>query len=209
MNVRTVVTALLVAAAFLLVPAQAQAGAADPGSYFVSGQLGFNYYFKSSSPEDSPAEGMDLLFAPRVLYFPARSIGIGGEANLYTYSNSFKQTNLAIGPRAAFYLVPEGSRYSRSCCLTPLLGNGYWMPFFGLSVLYLMDRTSYTGGHNYTSSGYRARAGIGVAPMIGEHGTAFLELGFQTQSLKANEATTSLTDNRIYLEGGFGAFLFK
>ncbi len=209
MNVRTVVAALLVAAAVLLVPVQAQAGAADPGSYFVSGQLGFNYYIKSTSPEDSPVEGLDLLFAPRVLYFPTRSIGIGGEANLYTYSNSFKQTNLAIGPRAAFYLIPEGSHYSRSCCLTPLFGNGYWMPFFGLSVLYLMDRTSYTGGFSSTASGYRARAGIGAAPMIGEHGTAFLELGFQTQSLKYSGATTSQSDSKIYLEGGFGAFLFR
>jgi len=207
MNVRTVIAALFVAAAVLVAPPQAQAGAVDPGSYFVSGQLGFNYYIKSTTSEDSPVEGWDLLFAPRVLYFPTKGIGIGGEANLYMYSNYSKQTNLAVGPRVAYYLRPEGSRYSRSCCLTPCLGNGYWMPFFGVSAMYLMNRDSYSGGPSSTSSGYRVRAGLGAAPMIGEHGTAFLELGFQTQSLK--RSGTSQTSNKIYLEGGFGAFLFK
>jgi len=207
MNVRTVIAALFVAAAVLVAPPQAQAGAVDPGSYFVSGQLGFNYYIKSTTSEDSPVEGWDLLFAPRVLYFPTKGIGIGGEANLYMYSNYSKQTNLAVGPRVAYYLRPEGSRYSRSCCLTPCLGNGYWMPFFGVSAMYLMNRDSYSGGPSSTSSGYRVRAALGAAPMIGEHGTAFLELGFQTQSLK--RSGTSQTSNKIYLEGGFGAFLFK
>jgi len=73
--------------------------------------------------------------------------------------------------------------------------------------MYLMNRDSYSGGPSSTSSGYRVRAALGAAPMIGEHGTAFLELGFQTQSLK--RSGTSQTSNKIYLEGGFGAFLFK
>jgi hypothetical protein len=45
--------------------------------------------------------------------------------------------------------------------------------------------------------------------MIGDRGTAFIELGFQTQSLKASGSTTSVTSNKIYLEAGLGTFLFK
>jgi hypothetical protein len=204
MNVRTVIATLLVAASVLVVPPQALAGAADEGSFFVSGQLGLNYYLKSSSPEDSPSSGLDLNIAPRVLYFPAKSIGVGGEANLNMYMNSYDETSLAIGPRVAYYVKPDASHYPRGCCLTPWFGgnSSYWMPFFGVSLLYLMDRTSYTGGST-TNTGYRGRVGVGAAPLIGDHGTAFLEVGFQTQSLR------SQTSNKIYLEAGFGAFLFK
>ena len=103
MNVRTVFAVLLVAASVLLVPPQAQAGAADKGSLFMSGQLGLNYYLKSSTPEDAPTEGLDLLFAPRLLYFPVKGIGVGGEGNLYMYFDGTKQTNLAIGPRVGTF----------------------------------------------------------------------------------------------------------
>jgi len=211
MHVRTVISALFVAAAVLVAPPQAQAGAVDPGSYFVSGQLGFNYYIKSTTSEDSPVEGLDLLFAPRVLYFPTRGIGVGGEANLYTYSNSSKQTNLAIGPRVAYYLKSDASHYGRGCCMLPPCAgrNRSWMPFFGVSAMYLMDRTSSSFGYSWNRSGYGVRAGLGAAPVIGEHGTAFLELGFQTQSLKASGEASGETSNKIYLEGGFGCFLFK
>jgi hypothetical protein len=145
MTVRTVIAALLVAASVLLVPPQAQAGAAGKESFFMSGQLGLNYYFKSGHPEDSQTQGLDLLFAPRVLYFPVKSIGVGGEANLYMYFDDTKQTNLAIGPRAAYYFKFNASRYARGSCLTPWFGSGiYWMPFFGVSLMYLMDRYSYS-----------------------------------------------------------------
>jgi len=210
MNVRTVIAALLVAASVLLVP-QAQAGAADQGSLFISGQLGLNYYLKSSSPGDSPTEGLDLTFAPRALYFPVKNVGVGGEANLYMYFNSIKQTNVAVGPRVAYYLKPNTSHYPRNGCMTPWLGgnSSFWMPFVGVSLLYLMNQFSYSGSPATTTSGFLGRVGIGAAPMIGDHGTAFIELGFQTQSLKYSGAATSQTSNKIYLEAGFGAFLFK
>jgi len=212
MNVRTVVAALLVAASVLLVP-QAQAGPADKASFFMSGQLGLNYYLKSGHPEDSQTSGLDLTIAPRLLYFPVKSIGVGGEANLYLYSNDSKQTNIAIGPRAAYYLKPDASHYPRACCLTPWFGgnSSYWMPYVGVSLLLLMNRYSYTGYPATTASGYRGRLGVGAAPMIGDHGTAFVELGFQTQSLKNSGASfaSNHTSNQIYIEAGFGAFLFK
>jgi len=212
MNVRTVIATLLVATSVLVVPPQAQAGAADKGSFFMSGQLGFNYYLKSGDPEDSPSGGLDLTIAPRLLYFPVKSIGVGGEANFYTYSNSYKQTDIAIGPRAAYYLKPDASHYPRACCLTPWFGgnSSYWMPFVGVSLMYLMNSYDYSG-YVTKASGYLGRVGVGAAPLIGDHGTAFIELGFQTKSLKNSGGSfaSSQTSNKIYLEAGFGAFLFK
>jgi hypothetical protein len=109
MNVRTV-SATLIIAAFVLLPAlPARAGAADRQSVFISGQLGFNYYLKGDTPEGSPTEGLDLLFAPRVLYFPVRGLGLGGELNLSAYANSYKRTGLAVGPRIAYYIKPDAS----------------------------------------------------------------------------------------------------
>jgi hypothetical protein len=214
MNVRTVIAALLVAASVLLVPQQAQAGAADKGSFFMSGQLGLNYYLKSADEEDSQSSGLYLLLAPRILYFPVKSIAVGGEANMSYYgTSSYKSTSIGIGPRAAYYLKPDASHYPRACCLTPWFGgnSSYWMPFVGVSLLFLMNRDSYTGYPATTASGYRGRLGVGAAPMIGDHGTAFIELGFQTQSLKNSGASfaSNHSSNQIYIEAGFGAFLFK
>jgi len=209
MNVRTVIATLLVAASVLVVPPQAQAGAADKESFFVSGQLGLNYYLKSSSPEDAQDAGLGIYLVPRVLYFPVKSVAVGGEADLDMYSTSeHEDMSIAVGPRLAYYLKPDASHYPRGCCLTPWFGgnSSYWMPFLGLSVLYLMDRSTY-GSSSSNYSGYRGRIGVGAAPLIGDHGTAFLELGFQTQSLRYSG--TSQTSNKIYLEAGFGAFLFE
>jgi len=210
MNVRTAVAALLVAASVLLVP-QAHAEAADKASFLVSGQLGLDYYLKMGTQSGQPA-GLSVTLAPRILYFPVKSIGIGGEADLYVYSNTIKQTDIAVGPRVAYYLKPDASHYPRACCLTPWFGgnSSYWMPYVGLSLLYIMDKTPYPGT-SATTSGYLGRIGVGAAPLIGDHGTMFVELGFQTQSLKTSggSSASTLTSNKVYLEAGFGAFLFK
>ncbi|MBM3331442.1 hypothetical protein FJY68_06260 [candidate division WOR-3 bacterium] len=211
MNLRTVIASLLIAASLLLVT-QAQAGAADKQSFLLSGQAGLNYYLKSGGPQDSPTSGLDLTIAPRLLYFPVKSIGVGGEANFYTYANGSKQTNIAIGPRAAFFLKPDASHYPRACCLTPWFGgnSSYWMPFVGVSLMYLMNSSTYSG-YSSTASGFLGRVGVGAAPLIGDHGTAFVELGYQMQSLTQSGGSfaSAQTSGKIYLEAGFGVFLFK
>lgn len=199
MTDRTAIAALL-AVATLLAIQPAAAGPADAKSWFVSGQLGMNYYLGSGSPEDSPSSGLDLSFTPRVLYFPVKSIGVGGELGLNMYSASgYSSTGIAIGPRAAYYHKMDASRYPRGCGFTPLFGSGtFWMPFAGVTLQYLMNRSG-----SATTSGYRGRIGVGAAPMIGDRGTTFIELGFQTQSLERH------TSNQIYVEAGFGSFLFR
>jgi len=202
---------LFVAVFALLVPVMALAGAADKNSFFVSGSMGANFYLKGSSPEDSPSEGFDLRLVPRVVYFPVKCIGVGGEANFgYASQTGYSSTDIAVGPRAAYFLKFDRKKYPAACCLTPWFGStSMWMPYAGLSILFLSQTSKY-GTISSTSTGYRGRLGAGIAPRIGDRGAAFVELGFETQSMKSGSSTASThTSNKIYLEGGFGAFLFR
>lgn len=201
MNVRTAIATLLIAVPAVVVPRQAQAGEGDKGSFYLSGQLGFSYYLENGG-------SLDLNIAPRVLYFPVKGLGVGGEAGFYLYSNGYRQMDVALGPRVAYYIKPDAGEYPRGCCLTPWFGgdSSDGVPFFGASLMYLMDRNSHTGGG--TASGLLGRVGVGAAPTIGDFGTAFIELGYQRQWLKYGGA--SQTSSNIYLEAGFGvgAFVF-
>jgi len=205
---RITLTAVLVAV--LLAPVALAGGAAEKGSAFVSGQLGVSYFLKGGDPEDSQHSGLGLNFSPRALYFPTKGLGAGLDGNLSLYTNEeYTSTQLAIGPRVAYYLKMNRSRYPHGCCITPFFGMGtYWMPFVGASIMYLTDSYKYQGSTATTASGYRGRLGVGAAPMIGDRGTMFFELGFQTQALKYKGSSSSQSANQIYLEGGFGAFLF-
>jgi len=209
---RTGLVVLLGAALAVLIPAQAIAGAADQGSFFISGQLGMDLYFGSDHPEDTQGNDFEIWVVPSVLYFPVQSIGVGimADFDYWNPGDGYKQTYLAIGPRAAYFLKFGDKRYPSSCCLSPWLGpRSMWMPFFGVSLMYVNDHY----GSDYwssTSSGWLGRLGVGVAPRIGDRGAAILELGFQHESMSYSSGVASTqTCNKIYLEGGFGAFLFR
>jgi len=73
--------------------------------------------------------------------------------------------------------------------------------------MYLMNSSKYSVGEAVTSNGWRLKLGVGVSPVIGTKGTMPVELGFQTDSWTYDEHTSS--SSRIYLEVGFGAFLWK
>ena len=192
--------------------AQTESFAAQANTWFVSGQMGLNFYTGGGGAElDTPNDGFDLKLVPRLLYFPATGIGVGGEANYNLYTNdNYTQSSLAIGPRFAYYLTNRSRRYPGACCLVPCIGpGGWWMPFVGLSALYYTSSYKSSGGEAVnTGSGYRVRAGLGISPLIGRRGSAILELGYEFGSTK-QEGYAAQTSGRIYLEGGFGAFLFK
>lgn len=196
---------LLAAVLVLLVPAQALAGAADGNSFFISGQMGANLSLESGG-------GFDLNLAPRVLYFPMQGVGLGGELGLgyYSLSSTSDSTHLAIGPRAAYFIKFENKRYPRACCLSPWVGSSsMWMPYGGVTIQFLMSSSKY-GSTTSTATGYKGRLGVGAAPRIGDRGTAFIELGFETSKLSGGASiASSSTGSRLYLEGGFGAFLFR
>jgi hypothetical protein len=197
--------------------AQITSKAARAGGWMLSGQAGFRYYLPSSDGEfDTQTSGLSLNLAPRLLFFLADGLGAGGELGL-GYSSSkagayeMKSTSLAIGPRLAYYLRNATRHYPRACCLAPLIDpDGWWLPFGGITLQYLSDLYDY-GTVEQTWSGFRARAGVGVSPLIGTHGTMPVELGFQYQTLSADvgEVTQTQKSSTIYLEVGFGAFLFR
>jgi len=180
---------LLAGAAF----GQTESRACATGTWLTTGQFGFDMYFGDS-------DGMELNFVPRLLYFLSPGVGLGGEMDVwYEKVGDYNNTDFAIGPRFAYYLRMPRRHYPAACCLTGLVGrDGWWLPFVGASVLY---QTSKWGA--VSTSGYLARAGIGVSPLIGSRGTLTAELGFQRSHLESSD------QNSLYLEAGFGAFLFR
>lgn len=198
--------ALLLACAVAL--GQGVSKAAYRGGFLVSGQAGASLVFTEAPELDAQQTALNLTFAPRVLYFVVDGLGVGLEGNVsYISVSSDKTTRLGVGPRVAYYLVQTDKKYPRTSCLTSYLGPGWWMPFVGVTGEYLSNRLD-VGDEVATVSGWLARVGVGMSPLIGDRGTMPIEVGYEMQSLKyANNAAQ--TTSRAYLEIGFGAFLFK
>ncbi len=96
--------------------------------------------------------------------------------------------------------------------MTPCVGpNGWWMPYAGATFMYLMSSYKYGESDPTTTNGWRLKLGVGVSPVVGTKGTMPVELGFQTdsQTYGEGEYKHTSTSSKIYLEVGFGAFLWK
>jgi hypothetical protein len=195
--------------------AQVNIKAAARNTWHVAGLLGMGYNLPTDTLEGTDSEdgSFNANFSPRVLYFPIDGLGVGADANLAFSANYIDSTNVGIGPRVAFYLRSPLRRYPSACCLTPCVGpDGWWMPNAGVSFLYLMNSTKYGESDPNTSNGWRLKVGVGVSPVIGTKGTMPVELGFMTESITREiyeGETETNTSSRIYLEAGFGAFLWK
>ena len=203
-SLRYPVLALLLVCALALGQSPSRAG--YKGGFLVSGQAGASLIMHNEATDAMNTE-LSLNFAPRALYFLMDGLGAGLEANVSYFADGYKETGLAVGPRIAYYLVQRDTKYPTACCLTPYFGSGWWMPYAGLSVLYLSDRYE-SGGNASTFSGWRARIGVGMSPLIGDRGTMPIEIGYEMQSTKYS-GSTAQSRSKVYLEVGFGAFLFK
>jgi hypothetical protein len=177
---------------------QGASKAAYKGGFLVSGQAGASLAFYDAGEIDATATRLDISLAPRALYFLMDGLGVGIEVgyDYYSYRASGNQVT-----RVAYYLVQTSTRYPRACCLTPYFGPGWWMPFVGLTGQYVVPNGT------LATNGWRARAGVGLSPLIGDRGTMPVEVGYEMQSYKFGGATAN--SSRVYLEVGFGAFLFK
>jgi len=206
-------TMLAVLTVFVLAgmaPGQVGTKAGHQGSFLVTGQAGLDLYLESGEETDTQRDGVKLMLAPRVLYFVVTGLAVGLEANYDLRSQEhYSECGLAIGPRLAWYFIQPRMRYPQACCVTPCIGpNGWWLPYAGLSLLY---RAGQIKSDLYTTngSGYRGRVGVGVSPLIGPRGTAFAELGYQLDHFEWEPDDGPNDVSKIYLELGFGAFLFR
>jgi hypothetical protein len=198
-----IVPALVLLAICAAASGQGVSKAAYQGGFLVSGQAGASLTFTKAPELDAQQSALSVTFAPRLLYFVVDGLGVGVEGNVNYYSLSGSHiTGLAVGPRVAYYLVQTDKKYPRTSCLTSYLGPGWWMPFVGVTGEYLSNRFD-SGGEVSTSSGWLARVGIGMSPLIGDRGTMPIEVGYEMQNIKSAPSTS-----RVYLEIGFGAFLF-
>jgi len=184
--------------------------------WLVSGHGNFYYHLPQDGESDSPSSGLEVCISPRVLHFIADGLGVGADLGLDWTSNksgsyTYSTTDLAFGPRVAFYARNATKHYPSACCLAPLIDrDGWWLPFVGLTLQYVSRVWTY-GESDNTASGFRGRLGVGVSPLIGTRGTMPVELGFQLKSMTSSEGEIEVTSksSTIYLEIGFGAFLFR
>lgn len=172
--------------------AQDNSKAATQHTWHIGGMFSSYYHFAHEEDE----EGALLLnFNPRALWFVIDGLGVGADADLYHFNTYYNHTNLSIGPRVAYY-------FRQHELLNRLI------PYTGCSFHYVITDADFGA----SETGWRLKLGIGMSPLLGDIITVPVELGFMTDKLTHeydNENTYTETNNRIYLEIGFGAFLWK
>ena len=163
--------------------------AAARGTWLAAGMVKTIYQFPFAG------EGEDLLsldLTPRVLYFPLDGFGVGADAEFDYLSHSTTVRNVGIGPRAAYYLR-----------------RSPWMPFAGLSFLYLNNSVALLS-NVWVQTGWKLAAGLGVSPKVGSLGTLPVELSFAITNLRHDTGEGEIDIGRTYalgLDVGLGFFL--
>ena len=174
--------------------AQDNSRAATKHTWHVSGM--FNSYYHFANDKGEGEEGSLVLnFNPRVLWYLMDGIGVGIDADFYHFNSYFNHTNLSIGPRVAYYF--------RQHELFKQL-----IPYAGCSFHYVINEADF----GTTETGWRLKLGIGVSPLFGDLITIPVEFGFITDKLTQEHDkvdTYTETNYRLFLEVGFGAFLWK
>ena len=169
--------------------ATAQAYAVDRGSVVLGGTVSW-----SSSGGDL-YENVDgdrytsLLLSPRVLYFVAPGLGIGGDLYVESASQGDEDvTTIAVGPAIAYFFgSPESTAY----------------PFVGGFVGYGTTSTSGIDG-----SGLAFGATVGVAFMLSDAVAVTAGGSYGVVNMNIDQLDESFGGNTIGLELGVEAFLF-
>jgi len=189
-------------------------GPAAPTTWYAGGHVNLYYGLESQEEYDSDP-GLSVCIGPRVLYYTIPGLGVGADLNYDANFNEYYSSGeLAIGPRAAYYLMmteqcttKTGDIYEKAPC-------GCLMPFAGATFQFVTQHNSDVGEYNEKTNGWRFRVGVGVSPVLGKKATLPVELGFETKNMTTTYdyeymEDYSWTENKIYLEVGFGAYIWK
>jgi hypothetical protein len=185
-------------------------GPAAPTTWYAMGHLNF-YYSMSSSEELDGANQLSVCIGPRVLYYPIPGLGVGADLNYDADFNEYSSGTFAVGPRAAYFFMKTeqcttkaGDIYEKAPC-------GWLMPFVGTTFQYVTRCYDYGGSMTQQNNGWRLRVGGGLSPVLGKKATLPVELGFETEQITYGdpEYEYTSTSNRLYLEIGFGAYVWK
>ena len=117
------------------------------------------------------------------------------DADFYHFNSYFDHTNISIGPRIVFYY--RGHEKVKNL-----------IPNAGISVHYVVNDADFGTDEN----GWRFKVGIGISPLFGNHLTVPIEFGLMSERLTQDyyeEDSLTETHYRLFLEMGFGAFLWK
>jgi len=174
--------------------AQSDTKAAAQNTWQVAGLFSMHYQL----PRDEGAYQEDGNFTldanPQILWFPIDGLGVGIESDISYFNGHFKDIELALGPRLTYYL----RRSERQRLLLPYIGGTFQ------SLMKDLDPGA-------VEIGWSLRLGVGISPVIGSHFTVPIELGYLVHHIESEYGSISYSksSNRIYLECGIGAFLWK
>ena len=194
MNSRINICIIIFVFTISLVYAQSNAKAATQSTWHVAGM--FSAHYRLPIEEEGYTE--DGVFAlninPRIMWFPIDGLGVGAVADFRYYSGNFSDLSIGIGPHVAYFL--KDSRLSSKL-----------MPYTGCSFQYLMKEMI----PGAIETGWNLKFGVGISQIFGEHVAVPIELGYMINNISSDYGGESFsqTINRIYLECGIGAFLWK
>lgn len=180
---RTIFITMLCTASFIE-PASAQSGspATDTGSKFIAGALSFTnqggdlYSFGSSDRLTT------FFVGPRVFFFAAPRLGIGGNADLTFLSQSGSSfTTLSIGPQIGYF-------FDRGQTSIPFINGG-------------VNWVNLSSSGSSDASGYSARVGGGTA-----HRMDHLAITFGVEFIY--EKIENTAGNTLLVTLGLGGFLY-
>lgn len=176
--------------------AQDSPSAATKNTWYASGLLNMDYSFPQHEGYYTDKSASLLEFNARALWFAFDGLGAGIDAEFNYFDHEhFSDVNIGIGPRAAYFL--RLTEWQKKL-----------LPYIGCSFFYTWNDTD----PGQRETGWRLELGLGISPLIGNHLTIPVELGFSTDRLTIDhdkEGTNATTNSRIYLKVGIGGFLWK
>ena len=178
-------------AAMLAIPASAsgQTYATDRGAVVLGGSVRWSSSGGDLYENNEGDRYNSVLVNPRVLYFVAPGLGIGG--NLYVESESqgdFNATTIAVGPAAAYFF--GGPDSSALPYISGFLGYG---------------KTTTSG---WDGSGLSFGAGAGLAFLLSPSVALTAGAWYRLDNTTVDQLDQSFGGNTMALEIGVEAFLF-
>ena len=191
---------------FIVTSTFAQDYPVDKGSKMILGGITFSS-MGGDLYENSDGDRATMIeIMPSIGFFVAPGFAIAGDL-LYnrTSQGDDSKTTLGIGPKL-IYVIGANTK--------PATIKGTTYPYLGASFMYLHSTSKYTWGgyeeetEEYTTTGTAILLGGGILNMISNSLGLFVELGYQMDNLKPEDADKSTSGNKINIRIGITGFLY-
>jgi hypothetical protein len=167
--------------------------AVDKGSNMFSFTAGFinagGELYENSKGNSSTI----ILVMPSWAHFVQSNLGFGGDLLLMHQTQGESGiTTLGVGPKAVYFFGREESKI---------------YPFLTLGVYYISNTQEY-GSFDFTVSGTRLKFGGGTNFLVSPHLGILMEVSYNLDNLKAENAKESQSGNMLIVSIGLAGFSF-